>query len=240
VSLSKRRVLATIVAAVVLSPACSTPAGKSKAELARRGYEFSEAAFLGRVKAGDLESVNLFLAAGISPDAAEDGASALLEAARRGQGAVALRLVEAGARVDAMDAYGVTALMFSLITGSGETAKALLEKGADVDARDVDGRTALVEALTTENDLPPEIIPDLIRNGADVNVRIPGGVTPLMIAVYGDPAVVKALVEAGADVNARDENGASALRMAKDNPENAKILKEAGAIEQGGKRAWDQ
>jgi ankyrin repeat protein len=235
-SLSKERVFAMVVVAAVLAAACSSPAAKSKAELRRRGYGFTEGAFLERVEAGDLESVKLFLTAGISPDAAADGASALLEAARRGHDAVAAELVKGGARVDTEDAYGVTALMFSLITGSAEAAKALLDGGADLNARDVDGRTALIEALTTENDLPPEIIMDLIHRRADVNVRTAGGVTPLMIAVYGDPAVVKALVAAGADVNARDENGASVLRMAKDNPENAKILKDAGAIESGGKR----
>ena len=58
----------------------------------------------------------------------------------------------------------------------------LLKSGADVKARDVDGRTALIETLTTENDLPPETIEELIQAGSEVNVRIYGGLTPLMIA----------------------------------------------------------
>jgi ankyrin repeat protein len=223
-----------LVGFVVLSfllhfQACSFPAAKAKQELARRGLEISETAFLEQVKTGDLETVKLYLSAGMSPDAADRGYTALLEAARRGHEEIALELLEAGAQVDARDPYGVTALMFSFITGSGDAATALMEKGTDVNALDVDGRTALIEALTTENDIPTEVIRTLVRKGADVNVRIAGGITPLMIAVSYDPAIVRMLVEAGADVNARDDSGASVLRMAKDNPENVKILKDAGA-----------
>jgi ankyrin repeat protein len=220
-----------MIASFVLSPACSSPAAKAKDELARKAFPFSASAFLERVRAGDVETVQLFLSAGMSPNAAERGYTALLEAARRGHGAVVLELAKAGADIEAKDPYGVTALMVSFITGSGDAALKLMEMGADVNARDVDGRTALIEALTTENDIPQEAIRTLIRKGADVNVRIAGGITPLMIAVYDDPAIVRMLVKAGADVNARDDRGASALRMAKDNPENVKILKEAGAAE---------
>jgi ankyrin repeat protein len=223
--------VSVIIASFVLSPACSSPAAKAKGELTRRGFRFSVPVFLERVKAGDIEAVKLFLSAGMSPDASDGGYTALLEAARRGHGGVALGLVKAGADIEAKDPYGVTALMVSFITGSGDAALKLMEMGADVNARDVDGRTALIEALTTENDIPQEAIRTLIRKGADVNVRIAGGITPLMIAVYDDPAIVRMLVKAGADVNARDDRGASALRMAKDNPENVKILKEAGAAE---------
>jgi ankyrin repeat protein len=220
-----------MIASFSLSPACSSSRAKAKDELARQGFPFSASAFLDQVKVGNVEVVQLFLSAGMSPDAAEDGYTALLEATRRGHGAVVLELAKAGADIEAKDPYGVTPLMFSFITGLGDAAQKLTEMGADVNARDVDGRTALIEALTTENDIPPVAIQMLIRKGADVNVRIAGEITPLMIAVYSDPAIVRMLIAAGADVNARDDHGASPLRMAGDNPENAKILKEAGAVE---------
>lgn len=223
--------LSVIVASLLLSPACSSPAVKARAELARRGLEFSEGAFLDQVKAGEVEAVRLFLAAGMSPDTEDQGYTALLEATRRGHEKTALELIEAGARVDAKDPYGVSALMFSFIAGSGDAALKLMEKGAAVNDRDIDGRTALIEALTTENDIPTGVIRILIGKGAGVNVRIAGGITPLMIAVSYDPEIVRILLEAGADVNAKDEIGASVLHMAKDNPENAKILKDAGALE---------
>jgi ankyrin repeat protein len=222
-------VLAPVLALVLLSPACSSTGKKAREELAGRGVEFSETSFLVHIRSGDVEIVRLFLAAGMSPDVRDQGFTPLLEAARRGHEEVASALIDAGANVDDTDPYGVTPLMFSLISGSVQTAWQLIEKGAEVNVRDVDGRTALVEALTTENDIPPELIAALIKRGADVSVRIANGLTPLMIAASGSPRLVQMLIEAGADINAKDDGGVSVLDMAKDSPENARILEDAGA-----------
>jgi len=227
----QRKFLALTLAWAVflLSPACSSIAKRAQKELAGRGVKFSEASFFDRVRNGDPETVGLFLAAGMSPDVQDHGFSPLLEAARRCHEEIAQALIDAGADVDAPDPYGVTPLMFSLISGSVQTSRQLIEKGAEVNSRDVDGRTALVEALTTENDIPADLIAMLIDRGADVNVRIANGLTPLMIAVSDSPSLLRLLIEAGADINARDDRGVSVLRMAKDSPENARILEAAGA-----------
>jgi ankyrin repeat protein len=222
-------VLTLAAAAVFLSSACSSSTKRAQKELAGRSVEFSQASFFDHVRKGDTETVGLFLAAGMSPDVRDLGFTPLLEAARRGHEETARALIDAGADVDAPDPYGVTPLMFSFISGSVRTARQLIEKGAEVNARDVDGRTALIEALTTENDIPPELIAALIKKGADVNVRIADGLTPLMIAVSDSPTLLRLLIEAGADVNARDDHGISVLKMAKDSPENARILEDAGA-----------
>ncbi len=204
-------------------------AKKAREELAGRGIGFSEPIFFDHIRSGNTEVIHLFLAGGMSPGVREQGITPLLEAARRGDEEMAAVLIDAGAEVDATDPYGVTALMFSLISGSTQTARQLIEAGVDINVQDVDRRTALIEALTTENDVPPELISLLIERGADVNVRIATGLTPLMIAVSGSPRLVRMLVEAGADINAKDDSGVSVLRMAKDNPENVRILEEAGA-----------
>ena len=207
----------------------SSSAKKAKAELAGRGIAFSEKSFLDQARKGDTETVGLFLAAGMSPDAQDGGYTPLLEAARRGYEEMAAALIDGGADIDTKDPYGVTALMFGLISGSVQTAEHLIEGGAKVNARDIDGRTALIEALTTENDIPAELVSLLIERGADVNVRIADGLTPLMIAASGGPRLLQMLIEAGADINARDDRGVSVLRMAQDNPENVRILRDAGA-----------
>lgn len=222
-------VLAPAAALVLLFSACSPAKKKAREELAGRGLEFSEASFFNHVKSGNTEIVRLFLSGGMSPDLRDQGFTPLLDAARTGHEEVASVLIAAGADINAADAYGVTALMFSLISGSVQTARELIGAGADVNSRDVDGRTALVEALTTENDIPPELIASLIEAGADVNVRIANGLTPLMIAVSGGPRLVRMLIEAGADIQAKDDSGVSVLRMAKESPENARILEAAGA-----------
>ncbi len=221
--------MALASALVLFFPACSSTGKKAKEELAGRGVEFGEKGFFNSARNGDAEVVGLFLAGGMSPDISDEGFTPLLEAARRGYEEVAARLIDAGADVNTADPFGVTALMFSLISGSAQTARQLIEAGADINSRDVDGRTALVEALTTENDIPPELIALLIEAGADVNVRTANGLTPLMIAASGDSRLLRMLIEAGADVNAKDDSGASVLRMADDSAENVKILEDAGA-----------
>lgn len=227
----KFRIISVIFALFILVSACSSPEKRAKEQLTLHGHEFSESDFINAVQEGNAEAVKLFLDAGMSPDAEEDGRTALIEAARRGHSDLALTLIDAGADVNAKDSYGVSALMFATITGSEEVITKLLEKNADVNARDQDGRTALVEALTTENDLPVEMTKALIDAGADVNIAIYRGITPVMLAADGSTEILRMIIVAGADVQAKDEEGKTALMRAKNQPENLKILEEAGAKE---------
>jgi ankyrin repeat protein len=227
----KSRIIAVISALFILASSCSSPEKKAKEQLKLHGYEFSESDFINAVQQGDAEAVKLFLDAGMSPDAEENGRTALIEAARRGHSDLALILIDAGADVNAKDTYGVSSLMFAAITGSGEVIVKLLEKSADVNVRDQDGRTALIEALTTENDLPDEMIKALIDASADVNRAIYNGITPVMLAADGSPQILRMIIAAGADVQAKDEEGKTALMRAKNQPENIKILEDAGAKE---------
>jgi len=185
--------------------------------------------FFKAIKEGNLEKVRLFLKEGMNPNVKKGGMTALLEATRRGFEEIALALIERGANVNDKDEYGVTALMYAAITGSKDLILSLIAKGAEVNAKDLQGRTVLIEALTTENDLPLEVIKAIIDAGAEVNVRSDSGVTPIMLAAPGSTEVLRLLIEAGADVNAQDEEGFTALMRAKRNPENVRILKEAGA-----------
>jgi ankyrin repeat protein len=57
-----------------------------------------------------------------------------------------------------------------------------------------------------------EIAAALIKAGADVNVKDPYGVTPLMFAaISGSPETMRLLMSRGSDVNAKDVDGRTAL-----------------------------
>ena len=222
-----------LFAVLLILLACSGKEERARQELDKLGIEDSEKGFFEAVVKGEGSIVSLFLKAGMSPNAKQGGITVLMEASRRGKThqEVAAALIRAGADINVQDPYGVTPLLFAAISGSPETIRMLLKSGANVKAKDVDGRTALIESLTTENDLPPETIEELIQAGSEVNVRIYGGLTPIMLAADGNPGILQSLIRAGADLNARDDQGATALRRAKDSPENYKILKDAGAKE---------
>ncbi len=225
------RVFTLIGIVSILLTNCAEPKNSYKQQLAEMGIAFSEKNFANGIIHGDIKAVRLFLSAGMSPDEKNDGLPPLLEASRRGHSEVALALIEAGADVNARDAYGVTAMMFAAICGSTEVIDRLIDAGADVNAQDLDGRSVLIEALTTENDIPVSTIQLLVEAGATPNIRISGGVTPLMLAAAGEPEVLQMLIDAGGDVNAQDDRGATALMRATHKPENVSILNAAGAKE---------
>jgi len=70
----------------------------------------------------------------------------------------------------------------------------------------------------------------LREDGAAINLKGPGGSTPLMYAaLYGDVASMKDLIDRGADPKASNDAGATALMWAVDNPDKARLLLEHGA-----------
>jgi len=211
--------------------ACSTPENEAMKSLKEMGITYNTENFLECIDSGNVKAVDFFLKAGMSADETWKGRIPLIEASRRGHTEVALALLDSGAAVNAQDRYGVTALMYAAISGSPGIMDRLIKEGADVNAQDIDGRTALIETLTTENDCPPKIIRALLNAGADPNVTIYGGLTPLMLAATGNSEVINILIEAGADVNARDGRGRTALQRAKFSQENIQVLKNAGAEE---------
>lgn len=138
-------------------------------------------------KSGDTEVLRRLIAAGASPNSANDeGQTPLHIAAFEGHLGAVQALIDSGADVNARDAMQWTPIF-----------KAAYNHEQDC------GYAPVVKAL--------------VDAGADVNARIGFGLTPLMLAAGGgEGAVCEVLLNAGADAMASNEAGRTALQMAKE------------------------
>ena len=185
-------------------------------------------------------------------NATEVGTTALMRAAWKNQNVEIVKsLVAAGAMINARDNIGSTALMLSARNNPNvDITLALMEAGANVNAIDDFMLTVLDKASNNKN---PDVrravlqagavdymlyrrcsleeLQQHLREGAQVNAKDEGGVTPLMQAASENPhsEVIRALIDAGADPNARDAKGRTplmyvGLRFADPDPEIVKEL----------------
>jgi ankyrin repeat protein len=196
---------------------------------------------------GDLHSARHLVAAGADVnDTAATGTSALVVAAHSGHTTLARFLLEQGADPNAAEA-GYTALHAATLRGDQTLAAALLARGADPNApvergspgrrnspdyvleHDVVGATAFWLA---GHFAEPGIMRVLSDNGADPQIVMEDGTTPLMAAAAArrrrEPGLApnpvederrvleaaRAAIEAGVDVNAADPAGNTALHTA--------------------------
>nr|MDQ3746042.1 ankyrin repeat domain-containing protein [Acidobacteriota bacterium] len=169
----------------------------ARAKLADKEIPYTEDAFDSAVEAGDTGAVDLFLAAGMRPDAADAaGRTPLINAASKGHDQISRKLLSRGADVNARDRAGSTALMEAAQGDHRETARVLLEAGADVNLKDGDGQTALMRAASRGH---TEVVRMLLNRGARVDARDKTGRDALTWAEINDKRdVVDLLKKAGA------------------------------------------
>jgi len=190
-------------------------------------------------RVGDIESARLLLAAGAPiEDAAPTGATPLVLAAHSDQGAFAAFLLEKKANPNA-DGAGYTALHAAVLRGNVPLVRALLAHGGAINPRQrkaspakrysgfgfdklMIGATPFLLA-TRASQL--DAMRALADGGADVNLGLDDGTTPIMAAtmrqIRGGRSVeariveaIKLAVELGGNVNASNGNLDTALHMA--------------------------
>jgi ankyrin repeat protein len=139
------------------------------------------------------------------------GTTPLMYAAAVGSLDAMKRLLEAGADVNAKNAFDATALMWA--AGDIGKVRLLLAKGADVNARSKIGRTPLLIAAL--HDGASEIVRLMIEKGADVKARDESGLSVLEAAAFSNDAeTARLLLAKGADPNAKDATGLTPLLAA--------------------------
>ena len=146
------------------------------------------------------------------------------DAARKGDQAKVVALLEQNPElVFSKDKFGNTPLHLAALHNQPAIAALLLANGADVNARNIDehripraanaGETPLTLALLSYQH--KEMLELLLTHGADVNIMLSDGDTPLHRATKRDrPDDVELLLANGADPNARGYNWQTPVHLA--------------------------
>jgi len=145
-------------------------------------------------------------------------------------------LLAHGAKADAPSANGTTALEAAVTIGNTVCVRELLRYGADPNLRNTNGPEVAIRAATVGRHLvwhdllfckgtwtplmvasivgDTAAVRELLRRGADPNLRDKSGRTALMEAAYdGRAGIVRDLLAAGADPDAKDNNGDTARAL---------------------------
>jgi uncharacterized protein len=126
----------------------------------------------------------------------------LAVAARNGDLATVLGLLEGQEDVNTALGDGSTPLLWAAYNFDVDMARALIDAGADADVANNYGITPLIQASRNGDD---QMVALLLEAGADASLAHPDGSTPLMAAARsGNPEAVRLLLDHGADANAAD------------------------------------
>ncbi len=164
--------------------------------------------------ARSLRTLTLALFLGITPLAFAVGPDAkLAEAAKAGDRAAVLRLLEQKADVNAAEIDGTTALHWAVRADDLELADRLLQAGADAKKATRYGITPLYLAAQNGS---PRMIGRLLKAGASANETGTEGETVLMTAARtGSVEAARVLLDAGAKVDQKEDwHGQTALMWA--------------------------
>jgi ankyrin repeat protein len=174
------------------------------------------------VKYSNPEVITLLLQAKINDPGVRKAwlESCLRYACRKGDRAVVLQLLKAGANIDAVEEAegfykGATPLLLAILEGHVKVAQLLIRQGARQGIADEKGRFPLPSAAEKGYDL---VVRDLIRAGGEPNLKSGDNEdTPLMLAAgLGHEKVVKVLLENGADKDLVNKFGEMALDIAEE------------------------
>jgi len=225
-------VVAGALAAILAVGCAETVNNSGKAQLQRRGIQFTPAAFLAAAGAGKADDVQLFLSEGMNPNVQDEyGTTALVEAAQQGHADVISLLARAGAQLNYQPPKRSAAIIEAAEYNHADAVRALIAAGADLNIMSSGsdpGWTALSRAALLDH---WEIVKLLAEAGANPNA-VEGSAWPALAtaAERNQIEIVQLLLEKGADPNYRFPGGASILwkPVWNGNTQVVRLLLEAG------------
>lgn len=186
---------------------------------------------------GNIQEVQSFLDRGldINKTTDSDGTLALSMAALKGKLEMVKYLISRGAKINAYDSTA-SPLYRAVFTGEMDVVQLLLAEGAKVNQKNpLNKRTVVFAAAEGGN---TEILQELLKRKAKVNLADESGITPLMLAASaGHTEAARLLINRGAEVGrqtairSRNVGKWTALHFAAFNgqPGMIRVLLEAGA-----------
>jgi len=142
-----RRVLFSVVIFAVVATVYAADPAKARKRLENDGNEFTVDKFLTNVFLDETKTVQLYLEAGMPPDAADEkGTSAMHRAAANDTDRTLAVLIKAGAKIDPRDKDQNTPLCRAAASGKPKNVALLIKSGADVNAVCSFAKTPLHEA----------------------------------------------------------------------------------------------
>jgi ankyrin repeat protein len=193
-----------------VKPSTADPGNEAQTKLKEKKIEFTVDNFLERVTAGDLESVKLFVDAGMDVNSKNvDQSSGLILAAQFGFPEIVGLLLDHDADPNARNQHGTTAIFAAVESRD----LCFFNMGLATDTSP--------ECNQTQFDFY-EVVQKLLDADADPNIKDNGGASALFFAAH-DPEIAELLLNNGADPNLTNSQGQTVL-MDSDNPEFVKVL----------------
>ena len=182
------------------------------------------------IEQGNLEMVNLLLAAGADANSSnKDGRTPTMQLNASATVELVDRLLVAGAAVNARDESGVSVLSQAVRNCSPAVIKELIGSGARVDAKDKYNTTVLMNAVWNDDVAVTKM---LLAAGADVNARNKDGECAMSLAAMDENSkALRAIIDAGGGLDlSPDQRNELLFRAAGSNDADVvKILIETGA-----------
>lgn len=169
------------------------------------------------VKSGDLSVVNGLLAYKANPNLQDnDGWTAAMHSVRLNDPKILRLLGKYKANFNLTNKDGMTALAMAIVTNKANAAVAMLDNNANPDfVMGAAKYNALMLAVKQGN---LQLAQTLLQYKANPNAKNAGGLTPLMIAAFGNQdMIISLLLKAGANPNLKDDEGKTAAMIATDN-----------------------